>query len=373
MTKDEILELLKAEGFKEGRVFHDFEPIADYPHVIVRQAALVTVTHGIIWNGDVELNYEGPKLRWIGEQAGENFYVLDPASIAASDDGSPESQIRHALWWTCISREDEDCFFDLPEKSEWADSTGIQDPAMLPGVNWASQVTYFDSANAVPPWLAVHPSRRSLRTSPVVRQRSGPHRLVWFAHGKAVFEHDLGMLFVRFGDLQFVMSEDQKWIGAKRRGGGPVALIAPSPVPNHCTVESAAHELGMRLGLPWRELRKSWDLVQLLRDELEVPYRRGEARDLHRAVRRVLKVLGLGMTQGEVPPRLWAYMEWGQCASVTVHPAHCAFQSAPIPVDSFFRYLAQGGRIEDYLARNPELKPEDVLGVLAHVAHSLRL
>jgi hypothetical protein len=255
MTKDEIIELLKAEGFEKGRVFDDFEPIADHPHVIVRKAALVTPSCGIIWNGDLELNYEGHKLTWIARQVGENFYVLDPVGVAASDGGSSASQIRHAVWWTCISRDDEDGFDDVPEKSEWADPdpTVLQDPAMLPGVNWASQVTYLGPACAVPPWLATHPSRRSLRTAPVVIHRSGPHLLVWFANGKAVFKHHLCMLFARFGNLQFVSSEDKKWIGAKMRGGGPVALISPSPVPNHRTVELASrhqysHQRALRRG-----------------------------------------------------------------------------------------------------------------------------
>jgi hypothetical protein len=375
MQRYEIIKLLEAEGFEDGRVFDDFEPISDLPHVILRKAALVTITHGMIWNGDVELNYDGNKLSWIANQVGENFYVLDPAGIAASDGGSIASQIRHAVWWTCITRDDEDGFYELPEKSEWAaqDSTCIQDPTMLPGVNWASQVTYCGPANAVPPWLAAHPTRRSLRTAPVVIHRSGPHILVWFEHGKAVFKHDLCALFGRFGDLQFVMSEDKKCIGAKMRGGGPVAMISPSPVPNHRTVALAVHELGMRRSLSPREWRQYSGLIELLRDELDHVQRRGEPRELYRAVSRVLWVLGIRPAEMEVPCRFWASVEWRLCPSVAIHPEYCTFVGTTVPVDSLFRHLAGDGRVEDYLTRNPEVKAEHVTAVLSHAAHSLRL
>jgi hypothetical protein len=335
----------------------------------------VTPSCGLIWYGDVELNYEGHELTLVARHAEENLYVLDPAGVAASDGGSIASLIRHAVWWTCISRDYEDSFLDLPKKSEWAkpDSPGSRDPTMLPGANWASRVNYLGPGSVVPPWLAAQPTRRSLRTSPIVLHKSGPHMLVWFEHGKAVFEHDLCMLFRRFGDLQFVMSEDREWIGAKKRGGAPVALISPSPVPNHCTVQMAAHELGMRRRLSTREWRRYRGLMELLRDELDLVHRRGEPRELYRAVSRVLRVLGIGGAEKEVPARVWASVNWDLCPSVTVRAECCTFLGTMVPVDSLFRHLAGDGRVEDYLTRNPEVRAEHVAAVLSHVARSLRL
>jgi uncharacterized protein (DUF433 family) len=98
-----------------------------------------------------------------------------------------------------------------------------------------------------------------------------------------------------------------------------------------------------------------------------------EPRELYRAVSRVLWLLGIGPADKEVPARIWASVEWSLCPSVTVHPKYCTFLGTTVPVDSLFRHLAEDGRVEDYLTRNPEVKPEDVAAVLSHVAHSVRL
>jgi hypothetical protein len=65
--------------------------------------------------------------------------------------------------------------------------------------------------------------------------------------------------------------------------------------------------------------------MELLRDELDIVYRRGEPRELYRAVSRVLWLLGIGPADKEVPARIWASIEWSLCPSITVHPKYCTF------------------------------------------------
>jgi hypothetical protein len=373
MTKQDILRTLEDNGFCHGRIIpKGHTPQADHPNRIVPNAALVTPRHGIVWRGNLELVYEGHKLQRLARKINQNLYVVDEASAAACQAGPPRHLIRHAIWWTCIHETDEDIFGGMGIYHQWhreGRSLKLLSPDP-PGKNWAGKLVLADECQDQQQWQQEVSTEPGRQVKPVLLQRSGRYELVWFDHGKAALQPDYHNVLARFGKVEFWSHPDREPIHVQK-DGRVVALLWPSPVPNHQTASAAAHELAMRRGPPPAERRRQRELAQLLLDELRPALYTNDARKVYRAVERVVLVLQSGSGGSTAADHFWAATEWRRCPEVEVGHFRCLFKGTDVHVDFLFRDLTRGKNVAEFLAEYPQVTEKLVAGVLEHLAVSL--
>jgi hypothetical protein len=373
MTKQDILRTLEDNGFCHGRILPKGQtPQAELPNRIVPNAALVTPRHGIVWRGGLELTCEGQKLQWLARKTNQNLYVVDEASAAACQAGPPRHLIRHAIWWTCIHKTDEDLFGGMGVYHQWhRKGRGLKllspDP---PGKNWAGKLVLADECQDQQQWQQEVSTEPGRQVKPVLLQRSGRYELVWFDHGKAALQPDYHNVLARFGKVEFWSHPDREPIHVQK-DGRVVALLWPSLVPNHQTASAAEHELAMRRGPPPAERRRQRELAQLLLDELRPALYTNDARKVYRAVERVVLVLQSGSGGSTAADHFWAATEWRRCPEVDVGHFRCLFKGTDVHVDFLFRDLARGKNVAEFLAEYPQVTEKLVAGVLEHLAVSL--
>lgn len=294
MTIQEIQRTLSEYDFKVGRicsVSNDSPPQADEPNRVVRNASIVTKNHGIVWQGDLELTYEGHQLGCAAREIGENFFIVE-ASAAANDDGSnPKNLIKQAIWWTSVGETDADVFEDV-ETCFRPRQVG-QEPCTLtfdqPGSNWAGKILFRESCNQLD-WLQEVSTHRGKRVMARLWHRCGPYELVWFDHGKAVLFHDYDAILRRFDKIKFHSYPDKRAIQAQN-DGQLVALLWPSPLPNPETASAGMHELAMRRFLGPNERLTNRELKELIITELRPAVFSHDARKLYTAAARIMYFL----------------------------------------------------------------------------------
>jgi hypothetical protein len=373
MTIQDILRTLEDNGFCHGRILPKGQtPQAELPNRIVPNAALATPRHGIVWRGDLELTYEGHRLQWLARKINQNLYVVDEASAAACQAGPPRHLIRHAIWWTCIHETDEDLFGGMGIYHQWHRKGRhlkllSPDP---PGKNWAGKLVLADECQDQQQWQQEVSTEPGRQVKPVLLHQSGRYELVWFDHGKAALQPDYHNVLARFGKVEFWSHPDREPIHVQK-DGRVVALLWPSPVPNHQTASAAAHELAMRRGLPPAERRRQRELAQLLLDELRPALYSNDAKKVYRAVERVVLVLQSGSGGSMAAEHFWAATEWRRCPEVEVGHFRCLFKGTDVHVDFLFRDLARGKNVAEFLAEYPQVTEKLVAGVLEHLAVSL--
>jgi hypothetical protein len=373
MTKQDILRTLEDNGFCHGRIIPKSQtPQADLPNRVVPNAALATPRHGIVWRGDLELTYEGHKLQWLARKINQNLYVVDEASAAACQAGPPRHLIRRAIWWTCLHETDEDSFGGIGSYHQWhrkGCSLKLLSPDP-PGKNWTGKLVLADECLEQQQWQQEVSTQPGRQVKPVLLQRSGRYELVWFDHGKAALQPDYHNVLARFGKVEFWSHPDKEPIHVQK-DGRVVALVWPSPVPNHQTASAAAHELAMRRGLSPAERRRRRELAQLLLDELRPALYTNDAKKVYRAVERVVLVLQSGSGGSMAANHFWAATEWRRCPEVEVGHFRCLFKGTDVHVDFLFRDLARGKNAAEFLADYPQVTEKLVAGVFEHLAVSL--
>ena len=209
-----------------------------------------------------------------------------------------------------------------------------------PGKNWAGKLVLADECLEQQQWQQEVSTQPGRQVKPVLLQRSSRYELVWFDHGKAALQPDYHNVLARFGKVEFWSHPDKEPIHVQK-DGRVVALVWPSPVPNHQTASAAAHELAMRRGLSPAERRRRRELAQLLLDELRPALYTNDAKKVYRAVERVVLVLQSGSGGSMAANHFWAATEWRRCPEVEVGHFRCLFKGTDVHVDFLFRDLAR--------------------------------
>ncbi len=372
MTIEEIQRTLGKFYFQVGRICsetNDFRPQADEPNRVIRNAAIATRSHGIVWRGDLELTYEGHELECAAREVGENFYVVEAAAANADDGSNSMDLIKQSVWWTYIAESDADHFADIDDC--FGPSPAGQKPAELlfdpPGDNWAGKLIFADSGDR-PDWQQELSTHRGKRVVPRLYHQSGPYKIVWFDHGKAVLYPDYCVIRCRFGKVKFRHYPNKAAI-CVQKDGQAVALLWPSPVPNPETASKGLHELAMQRWLRVGEMETYCGLRDLITAELRPAMYTRDARRVYTAAARILYLLQGGSRPTDA--RLRGCIEWQRCPGIEVKDGAYVFQGSRLPVGCLFRNLAEGEDLESFAAQWSSINRQQLAEVLTYVADSM--
>lgn len=99
-----IQKVFRNEGFMLGRLLCESKSMyrEAYPdNLVVFNANIVTVTHGKIWYGDLDITRDQEKLREIATIVGEPFFILkEMDGRFDNEDKSASELIKKAVWNT---------------------------------------------------------------------------------------------------------------------------------------------------------------------------------------------------------------------------------------------------------------------------------
>lgn len=338
MTIHDIAAALEQAGLKRGRVLSGPDDLeARNPSIIyrvesriVRNAAVATRRHGIVWQGDIDIRRERYILRKVAVKIGANLFVIDEPGATGKKPGPSPALILEAVWWTCIAPEDRDQFFPAKDYDRWhPQHRRLNTKAFLPpGKNWESKVIFATDVPEQARWRAEISSNEGQIVAPALLQRSGPYELVWFSHGQGMLQPAFHTLKTKFGRLQYTIHSDKQPIHVQQ-DNTLVALIWPSPVPNAETVASARLELALRTDPPQDRDHLKAVVLQLMHSA-----RCQGAEELHQATVRLTSWLE-GSGSATCTP-LSGVTEWHKCGAVE-YGAVCFFKGTKVPTTFFSR------------------------------------
>lgn len=107
MNEQEIVQIFRSEGLYFGRMispskswYRDENPT----HVTVFNANVITVTHGKIWYGDLDVTKDAEALKKIAEKIGEPLFILrEMDGRFENENKSASDSIKKAMWNTTES------------------------------------------------------------------------------------------------------------------------------------------------------------------------------------------------------------------------------------------------------------------------------
>lgn len=101
---ENIIELLKENGLNLGRMisFSKGDYVQKNPHSVVAfNGNIISLTHGKVWWGDIDLTLDGYKIKTISENIGETLYVLKESDCFYVNENTDYYQlVNKAIWNT---------------------------------------------------------------------------------------------------------------------------------------------------------------------------------------------------------------------------------------------------------------------------------